>query len=163
MFANHHLTLMEQLLRTVFCCCFSENAESIDLKQFFDQHFSHIYYVFFENFVTIEASLKQKGKILAYILLYVSSSHKHQLKKKNWIRILVLFYFDTLLTVSSVVFERKQTDSSDSPYCFVKAQNICIFLVWFLPPTFFVLPQECLNSNRNSVFHVESSFRTHNI
>ncbi|KAH0518219.1 Ral GTPase-activating protein subunit alpha-1 [Microtus ochrogaster] len=37
-----------------------ENAESIDLKQFFDQHFSHIYYVFFENFVTIEASLKQK-------------------------------------------------------------------------------------------------------
>ncbi|NP_064468.4 ral GTPase-activating protein subunit alpha-1 [Rattus norvegicus] len=38
-----------------------ENADSIDLKQFFDQHFSHIYYVFFENFVTIEASLKQKG------------------------------------------------------------------------------------------------------
>ncbi|KAL1789809.1 ral GTPase-activating protein subunit alpha-1 isoform X2 [Sigmodon hispidus] len=38
-----------------------ENAEFIDLKQFFDQHFSHIYYVFFENFVTIEASLKQKG------------------------------------------------------------------------------------------------------
>ncbi|XP_008058703.1 LOW QUALITY PROTEIN: ral GTPase-activating protein subunit alpha-1-like, partial [Carlito syrichta] len=38
-----------------------ENAESIDLKQFFDQHFSHIYYVFFENFVMIEASLKQKG------------------------------------------------------------------------------------------------------
>nr|XP_056707761.1 ral GTPase-activating protein subunit alpha-1 isoform X3 [Euleptes europaea] len=38
-----------------------ENAESIDLKQFFDLHFSHIYYVFFENFVTIEISLKQKG------------------------------------------------------------------------------------------------------
>uniref|UniRef100_G3W3G8 Ral GTPase activating protein catalytic subunit alpha 1 n=1 Tax=Sarcophilus harrisii TaxID=9305 RepID=G3W3G8_SARHA len=38
-----------------------ENAESVDLKQFFDQHFSHIYYVFFENFVTIEVSLKQKG------------------------------------------------------------------------------------------------------
>uniref|UniRef100_A0A8C0BN22 Ral GTPase activating protein catalytic subunit alpha 1 n=1 Tax=Buteo japonicus TaxID=224669 RepID=A0A8C0BN22_9AVES len=40
---------------------FSENAESIDLKQFFDLHFSHIYYVFFENFVTIEVGLKQKG------------------------------------------------------------------------------------------------------
>ncbi|KAM6201353.1 ral GTPase-activating protein subunit alpha-1 [Rhynchocyon petersi] len=38
-----------------------ENAESVELKQIFDQHFSHIYYVFFENFVTIEASLKQKG------------------------------------------------------------------------------------------------------
>nr|XP_048711896.1 ral GTPase-activating protein subunit alpha-1 isoform X9 [Caretta caretta] len=38
-----------------------ENAESNDLKQFFDLHFSHIYYVFFENFVTIEVGLKQKG------------------------------------------------------------------------------------------------------
>ncbi|XP_061467650.1 ral GTPase-activating protein subunit alpha-1 isoform X6 [Rhineura floridana] len=38
-----------------------ENAESIELKQFFDLHFSHIYYVFFENFVTIEIGLKQKG------------------------------------------------------------------------------------------------------
>ncbi|XP_019406923.1 PREDICTED: ral GTPase-activating protein subunit alpha-1 isoform X4 [Crocodylus porosus] len=38
-----------------------ENADSIDLKQFFDLHFSHIYYVFFENFVTIEVGLKQKG------------------------------------------------------------------------------------------------------
>ncbi|XP_068110135.1 ral GTPase-activating protein subunit alpha-1 isoform X5 [Hyperolius riggenbachi] len=38
-----------------------ENAESIDLKQFFEQNFSHIYYVFFENFVVIETSLKQKG------------------------------------------------------------------------------------------------------
>ncbi|MBN3319382.1 RGPA1 protein, partial [Atractosteus spatula] len=38
-----------------------ENADSIDLKHFFDQNYSHIYYVFFENFVTIEVSLKQKG------------------------------------------------------------------------------------------------------
>ncbi|XP_029454829.1 ral GTPase-activating protein subunit alpha-1 isoform X5 [Rhinatrema bivittatum] len=38
-----------------------ENADSIDLKPFFDQNFSHIYYVFFENFVIIETGLKQKG------------------------------------------------------------------------------------------------------
>ncbi|XP_067847589.1 ral GTPase-activating protein subunit alpha-1 isoform X3 [Heptranchias perlo] len=38
-----------------------ENSETNDLKPFFDQTYSHIYYVFFENFVTIEASLKQKG------------------------------------------------------------------------------------------------------
>ncbi|XP_067895384.1 ral GTPase-activating protein subunit alpha-1 isoform X6 [Heterodontus francisci] len=38
-----------------------ENSEASDLKPFFDQTYSHIYYVFFENFVTIEASLKQKG------------------------------------------------------------------------------------------------------
>lgn len=41
---------------------FPENAESAELKQFFDLNYSHIYYVFFENFVTIEVSLKQKGK-----------------------------------------------------------------------------------------------------
>ncbi|XP_064514674.1 ral GTPase-activating protein subunit alpha-1 isoform X9 [Pseudopipra pipra] len=47
---------------TIYVCVrFQENAESIDLKQFFDLHFSHIYYVFFENFVTIEVGLKQKG------------------------------------------------------------------------------------------------------
>ncbi|XP_042565713.1 ral GTPase-activating protein subunit alpha-1 isoform X2 [Clupea harengus] len=38
-----------------------ENADSGDLKHFFDQNYSHIYYVFFENFVTIEVNLKQKG------------------------------------------------------------------------------------------------------
>ncbi|XP_060736569.1 ral GTPase-activating protein subunit alpha-1 isoform X4 [Tachysurus vachellii] len=38
-----------------------ENAESSELKHFFDQNYSHIYYVFFENFVNIEANLKQKG------------------------------------------------------------------------------------------------------
>ncbi|GCB67790.1 hypothetical protein scyTo_0005203 [Scyliorhinus torazame] len=38
-----------------------ENSEANDLKPFFDQTYSHIYYVFFENFVIIEASLKQKG------------------------------------------------------------------------------------------------------
>uniref|UniRef100_A0A669F722 Ral GTPase activating protein catalytic subunit alpha 1 n=1 Tax=Oreochromis niloticus TaxID=8128 RepID=A0A669F722_ORENI len=35
--------------------------EPAELKQFFDLNYSHIYYVFFENFVTIEVSLKQKG------------------------------------------------------------------------------------------------------
>ncbi|XP_053488271.1 ral GTPase-activating protein subunit alpha-1 isoform X3 [Ictalurus furcatus] len=43
------------------CVCVIENAESAELKHFFDQNYSHIYYVFFENFVSIEANLKQKG------------------------------------------------------------------------------------------------------
>ncbi|XP_072424992.1 ral GTPase-activating protein subunit alpha-1 isoform X6 [Chiloscyllium punctatum] len=38
-----------------------KNSEASDLKPFFDQTYSHIYYVFFENFVAIETSLKQKG------------------------------------------------------------------------------------------------------
>ncbi|MEQ2238702.1 Ral GTPase-activating protein subunit alpha-1, partial [Ilyodon furcidens] len=43
------------------CFFFPENSEAPDLKQFFDFYYYHIYYVFFENFVTIEVSLKQKG------------------------------------------------------------------------------------------------------
>lgn len=50
------------LLSALFPPDFPENAEPAELKQFFDLNYSHIYYVFFENFVTIEVSLKQKGK-----------------------------------------------------------------------------------------------------
>ncbi|KAG1973126.1 ral GTPase-activating protein subunit alpha-1 [Pimephales promelas] len=38
-----------------------ENAEPAELKHLFEQNYSYIYYVFFENFVTIEVNLKQKG------------------------------------------------------------------------------------------------------
>nr|XP_055029064.1 ral GTPase-activating protein subunit alpha-1 isoform X5 [Misgurnus anguillicaudatus] len=38
-----------------------ENAEPNELRHLFEQNYSHIYYVFFENFVTIEVNLKQKG------------------------------------------------------------------------------------------------------
>ncbi len=41
---------------------FVENAEPAELKHLFEQNYSYIYYVFFENFVTIEVNLKQKGK-----------------------------------------------------------------------------------------------------
>lgn len=48
---------------SLFCVLFFvENAEPAELKHLFEQNYSHIYYVFFENFVTIEVNLKQKGK-----------------------------------------------------------------------------------------------------
>ncbi|XP_078720544.1 ral GTPase-activating protein subunit alpha-1-like isoform X2 [Lampetra fluviatilis] len=43
-------------LRTVI-----DTADQGELKQFLEFNYSHVYYVFFENFVSIEASLKQKG------------------------------------------------------------------------------------------------------
>nr|XP_030124502.3 ral GTPase-activating protein subunit alpha-2 isoform X3 [Taeniopygia guttata] len=36
-------------------------VDGSDLKQFFDNHYSQIYFIFYENFVTLENSLKQKG------------------------------------------------------------------------------------------------------
>uniref|UniRef100_A0A673MZE0 Ral GTPase-activating protein subunit alpha-1-like n=1 Tax=Sinocyclocheilus rhinocerous TaxID=307959 RepID=A0A673MZE0_9TELE len=47
-----------------------ENAEPAELKHLFELNYSHIYYVFFENFVTIEVNLKQKGKTSSSFISY---------------------------------------------------------------------------------------------
>ncbi|XP_037989684.1 ral GTPase-activating protein subunit alpha-2 isoform X1 [Motacilla alba alba] len=36
-------------------------VDGSDLKQFFDSNYSQIYFIFYENFITLENSLKQKG------------------------------------------------------------------------------------------------------
>ncbi|NWX53627.1 RGPA2 protein, partial [Promerops cafer] len=36
-------------------------VDGSDLKQFFDNNYSQIYFIFYENFITLENSLKQKG------------------------------------------------------------------------------------------------------
>ncbi|XP_041418604.1 ral GTPase-activating protein subunit alpha-2 isoform X3 [Xenopus laevis] len=38
-----------------------DNQESGELKQFFEASYSHIYFIFYENFITLESSLKLKG------------------------------------------------------------------------------------------------------
>ncbi|XP_025057749.1 ral GTPase-activating protein subunit alpha-2 isoform X1 [Alligator sinensis] len=38
-----------------------DNVDGSDLKQFFEIHYSQIYFIFYENFITLENSLKQKG------------------------------------------------------------------------------------------------------
>uniref|UniRef100_A0A8C2F620 Uncharacterized protein n=1 Tax=Cyprinus carpio TaxID=7962 RepID=A0A8C2F620_CYPCA len=47
---------------TLFHTYFFFSHKPAELKHLFEQNYSHIYYVFFENFVTIEVNLKQKGK-----------------------------------------------------------------------------------------------------
>uniref|UniRef100_A0A663MUM4 Ral GTPase activating protein catalytic alpha subunit 2 n=1 Tax=Athene cunicularia TaxID=194338 RepID=A0A663MUM4_ATHCN len=37
-------------------------VDGSDLKQFFENNYSQIYFIFYENFITLENSLKQKGK-----------------------------------------------------------------------------------------------------
>ncbi|KAL4238881.1 Ral GTPase-activating protein subunit alpha-2 [Mactra antiquata] len=43
-------------LRTVL-----DNYETSDAKKFFEDNYSHIYYIFFDNFVTVESDLKQRA------------------------------------------------------------------------------------------------------
>ncbi|XP_055977699.1 ral GTPase-activating protein subunit alpha-2 [Sorex fumeus] len=38
-----------------------DNVDSSDLKQFFETNYSQIYFIFYENFITLENSLKLKG------------------------------------------------------------------------------------------------------
>ncbi len=37
-----------------------------ELKAFFETNCSQIYFIFYENFITLESNLKQKGKICFY-------------------------------------------------------------------------------------------------
>ncbi len=37
-----------------------------ELKAFFETNCSQIYFIFYENFITLESNLKQKGKICLY-------------------------------------------------------------------------------------------------
>uniref|UniRef100_A0A3Q1NIX8 Ral GTPase activating protein catalytic subunit alpha 2 n=1 Tax=Bos taurus TaxID=9913 RepID=A0A3Q1NIX8_BOVIN len=39
----------------------SDNVDASDLKQFFETNYSQIYFIFYENFITLENSLKLKG------------------------------------------------------------------------------------------------------
>ncbi|XP_066281375.1 ral GTPase-activating protein subunit alpha-1-like isoform X2 [Branchiostoma lanceolatum] len=64
-------------LRTVL-----ENTEQDEVKQFFDLYYSHIYQVFYDNFILVETSLRQKA-------------HKAQREELD----AVLFVFEKILTL----------------------------------------------------------------
>ncbi|XP_069494539.1 ral GTPase-activating protein subunit alpha-1 isoform X7 [Ambystoma mexicanum] len=100
-----------------------ENAEAIDLKLFFDQNYSHLYYVFFENFVIIESSLKQKG-------------HKSQREELD----AILFIFEKILqllperihqrwqyhSIGSILKKLLHTGNSLK----IRLEGLRLFLLW---------------------------------
>lgn len=43
-------------------CIFTDITERQELKTFFETNCSQIYFIFYENFVTLESNLKQKGR-----------------------------------------------------------------------------------------------------
>jgi hypothetical protein len=42
---------------------FPDNYDTAEAKTFFDSNYSHIYYIFNDNFATVEADLKQRGEM----------------------------------------------------------------------------------------------------
>uniref|UniRef100_A0AAQ5Z7V4 Rap-GAP domain-containing protein n=1 Tax=Amphiprion ocellaris TaxID=80972 RepID=A0AAQ5Z7V4_AMPOC len=97
-----------------------ENAEPAELKQFFDLNYSHIYYVFFENFVTIEVSLKQKG-------------HKSQREELDSI----LFIFEKILQLLPERIQSRWQFHSIGKSTFnfllgmiIRREGVRLFLLW---------------------------------
>uniref|UniRef100_A0A673Y7Q4 Ral GTPase activating protein catalytic subunit alpha 1 n=1 Tax=Salmo trutta TaxID=8032 RepID=A0A673Y7Q4_SALTR len=96
-----------------------ENAESGDLKHFFDQYYSHIYYVFFENFINIEVSLKQKG-------------HKSQREELDSI----LFIFEKILQLLPERIQGRWQFHSIGTFvvgltwCAIRREGVRLFLLW---------------------------------
>lgn len=42
---------------------FPDNYDTTEAKTFFESNYSHIYYIFNDNFATVEADLKQRGEM----------------------------------------------------------------------------------------------------
>nr|XP_021136106.1 ral GTPase-activating protein subunit alpha-2 [Columba livia] len=55
------VSILLHVNRTGPLLCSDYIVDGSDLKQFFESNYSQIYFIFYENFITLESSLKQKG------------------------------------------------------------------------------------------------------
>ncbi|XP_067389000.1 ral GTPase-activating protein subunit alpha-2 isoform X4 [Emydura macquarii macquarii] len=98
-------------------------ADGSDLKQFFEINYSQIYFIFYENFITLENSLKQKG----------NKSQREELDS-------ILFLFEKILqllperifyrwhfhSIGSVLKKLLHTGNSIK----IRCEGIRLFLLW---------------------------------
>ncbi|NXR76235.1 RGPA2 protein, partial [Pycnonotus jocosus] len=98
-------------------------VDGSDLKQFFDNNYSQIYFIFYENFITLENSLKQKG----------NKSQREELDS-------ILFLFEKILqllperifyrwhfrSIGSILKKLLHTGNSLKVLC----EGIRLFLLW---------------------------------
>ena len=52
----------------------SDTYDISEAKSFFEQYYSHIYYIFHDHFTTVEADLKQRGEV---VLTYKSALYMY--------------------------------------------------------------------------------------
>ncbi|XP_064365960.1 ral GTPase-activating protein subunit alpha-2 isoform X4 [Dromaius novaehollandiae] len=98
-------------------------VDGSDLKQFFENNYSQIYFIFYENFITLENSLKQKG----------SKSQREELDS-------ILFLFEKILqllperifyrwhfrSIGSILKKLLHTGNSIK----IRCEGIRLFLLW---------------------------------
>ncbi|CAG2258034.1 unnamed protein product [Mytilus edulis] len=81
-----------------------DNYEVVEAKAFFESNYSHIYYIFNDNFATVEADLKQREWKLnvykQYSLLAANKAHREELEgilnifetRKEGMRLFIIWY-----------------------------------------------------------------------
>lgn len=60
---------------TVFPFFSADIIDKSELKAFFESNCSQIYFIFYENFITLESNLKQKGEYKLSFLFYEQHTH----------------------------------------------------------------------------------------
>uniref|UniRef100_A0A452T9M1 Uncharacterized protein n=1 Tax=Ursus maritimus TaxID=29073 RepID=A0A452T9M1_URSMA len=96
---------------------FSDNVDASDLKQFFETNYSQIYFIFYENFITLENSLKLKGN---------NKSQREELDS-------ILFLFEKILQfLPERIFFRCRIFKMFSIISTIKirCEGIRLFLLW---------------------------------
>ncbi|XP_038071739.1 ral GTPase-activating protein subunit alpha-1-like [Patiria miniata] len=102
-----------------------DNLEQLEARSFFEQYYSHIFYVFYENFISVEASLKQRV-------------HKAQREELDGI---VAIFEKILLYVPDLVHARWQYQSIGRVLkkllhvgnCLkIRMDGLRLFLLWFM-------------------------------
>uniref|UniRef100_A0A2K6JTP2 Ral GTPase activating protein catalytic subunit alpha 2 n=1 Tax=Rhinopithecus bieti TaxID=61621 RepID=A0A2K6JTP2_RHIBE len=92
-----------------------DNVDASDLKQFFETNYSQIYFIFYENFITLENSLKLKGN---------NKSQREELDS-------ILFLFE-FLTERNFLFDgstlKKLLHTGNSTK--IRCEGIRLFLLW---------------------------------
>ncbi|XP_077996665.1 ral GTPase-activating protein subunit alpha-1-like isoform X2 [Glandiceps talaboti] len=101
-----------------------EHSEAVESKAFFEQYYSHVYQVFYDNFISVEAALKQKV-------------HKAQREELDGI----LFVFEKILVLlPDYIHERWQFHSigrlmkkllHPGNALKLRREGIRLFLLWF--------------------------------
>lgn len=56
-------------------------VDGSDLKQLFENNYSQFFFIVYENFITLENSLKQKGKFLSFVGTLILVSVKMSMEK----------------------------------------------------------------------------------
>lgn len=99
---KHLKFLLGTFCMQLFNCCFSSSkkimllfcsdSDENESKQLFESNYSSIYQIFYESFISVEANLKQRGKIIWFLnKLYLFLGSSSQKVRFRNLKIIILY------------------------------------------------------------------------